>query len=316
MVWQDLNRCSAAAFTIQLSGYDEFTGDYTAVMRRLNPNPEDVSVRVEEMVEMAKDYGLNGIVRRGGTVELMKQLLYAGFPVLIENSYYDGAGGFKDWMSHNRVLVGYDDAAGVFLIKDSLLGNGDDKLGVRMKYEDVDERWRDFNRDYLVLYRPSQEAALQAVLGPQWDATYNAEWVLQQAAADEAAGKKDSFTTYNRGWALLQLGRTEEAVATFDQAMSVGLPWRFFWYDFSVFEAYLKVGRYDDVINLVQKTIAGTKGIEEMYYYAALAYLAQGNTDRAKANLEAALYRNKFFTEAQTKLDELNGVTTTTTTGG
>lgn len=315
MVWQDLNRCSAAAFTIQLSFFDEFTGDYGAIMKRLNPNIEDVSARVEEMVTIAADYGLKGVVRRGGTIQLMKQILVAGFPVLIENSYYEGGGGFKDWMSHNRVLVGYDDAAGVFIIKDSLLGNGDDKKGIRMKYEDVDERWRDFNRDYLVLYRPNQEEAVKAVLGPMWDETANAEWVLQQADADDAAGHKDSFTTYNRGWALLQLGRTDEAVAAFDEAQRVGLPWRFFWYDFTVFEAYLKVGRYDDVITLVTRTLSNTKGVEEMYYYVALAYLGKGNTERAKANLQAALYRNQYFAEAQTKLDELNGVTTATSGG-
>jgi tetratricopeptide (TPR) repeat protein len=315
MVWQDLNRCSAASFTIQLSAYDEFTGDYTTVVRRLNPDIGDVSVRVEEMITMAEEYGLKGIVRRGGTIELMKQFLAAGFPVLIENSYYEGAGGFDDWMSHNRVLVGYDDATGEFLIKDSLLGNGEDTRGIRRKYEEIDERWRDFNRDYVVIYRPSQEASVYAILGPQVDPMYNAEWVLQQADMDAAAGHRDSFTTYNRGWAYLELGRIDEAVAAFDQARTTGLPWRFFWYDFSAFEAYMKVGRYDDVIALAQKVISKIKGVEEVYYYAGLAYLAQGNTERGKANLEAAVARNKFFTEAQSKLDELNGVTTTTTGG-
>lgn len=315
MVWQDLNRCSAAALTIQLSAFAEFTGQYQDVMRRLNPHIEDVSVRVEEMAKFAEEYGLKGIVRRGGTIDMMKRLIASGFPVLIENAYYEGGGGFKDWMSHNRVLVGYDDAAGVFIIKDSLLGNGDDKLGIRMKYEDVDARWRDFNRDYLVLYRPDQEVALQAVLGPHWDPLFNAQWVLEQAAQDEAAGKVDSFTTYNRGWAYLQLGRYDEAVAEFDKALGTGLPWRFFWYDFSVFEAYLKVGRYDDALLLAQRTLANTKAVEEIYYYAALAYLGQGNIDRAKANLEAALYRNQYFTEAKDKLAELNGGVATTTGG-
>ena len=315
MVWQDLNRCSAAAFTIQLSAYAEFTGQYHDVMVRLNPNFEDVSVRIEEMAQFAAEYGLKGVVRRGGTIDMMKRLIASGFPVLIENAYYEGGGGFKDWMSHNRVLVGYDDAAGVFIIMDSLLGDGTDKLGIRMKYEDIDARWRDFNRDYLVLYRPDQEVAAQAVLGPHWDPLFNAQWVLQQADDDTTAGRVDSFTTYNRGWAYLQLGRYEEAAAAFDQAQATGLPWRFFWYDFSVFEAYLKVGRYDDAVLLAQRTLASTKAVEEIYYYAALAYLGQGNVDRAKANLEAAIYRNQYFTEAKNKLAELTGGVPTTTGG-
>src|SRR5215207_1981715 len=94
MVWQDLNRCSAAAFTIQLSPFSEFTGEYHDIMLRLNPNFEDVSVRVEEMVQVAAEYGIKGIVRRGGTIDMMKRLLASGFPVLIENAYYEGGGGF------------------------------------------------------------------------------------------------------------------------------------------------------------------------------------------------------------------------------
>ncbi len=304
MIWQDLNRCSAAAFTIQLSYFDEFTDDYSAIVKRLNPNIEDVSVRVEEMVTVAEEYGLTGIVRRGGTILMLKKLVAAGFPVLIENSYYEGADGWNDWMSHNRVLVGYDDATEEFLFLDSLLGNGDDDKGKRLKYEDVAERWRAFNRNYLILYHPDQESALQAVLGPQWDALYNAQWTLQQNEEERATDKADSFTIFNQAWALLQLGRYEEAAAAYDEARNLGLPRRMFWYDFGVLEAYLAVGRYDDVITIVRNTLQDTPGVEELYYYIALAYYGQSNTERAVANLEAALFRNRFYTEAQTKLTE------------
>lgn len=313
MIWQDVNRCSAAALTIQLSYFDEFTDDYNTIMRRLNPNAEDVSVRIEEMITVAAEYGLKGIVRRGGTIIMLKKLVVAGFPVLIENSYYDGAGGYNDWMSHNRVLVGYDDATQEFLFLDSLLGNGEDEKGKRLNYGDVDERWRAFNRDYLVLYRPEQETALQAVLGPQWDDTYNVMWTLQQNESELNTERADSFTLFNKAWALLQLGRYDEAAATYDAARNLGLPWRMFWYEFGALEAYLAVGRYDDVITIVRNTLQNAPGVEELYYYIALAYYGQGNTERAVANLEAALFRNRFFTEAQVKLNEW---TNTTNTGG
>lgn len=306
MVWQDFNRCSAAALTIQLSHFDEFNGDYTAVIRRLNPGSEDVSVRIEEMVSVAEEYGLKGIVRRGGTVDLLKRLVAAGFPVLIENSYYEGSNGFRDWMSHNRVLIGYDEATQEFIFMDSLLGKGEDNLGIRKTYDDIDERWRAFNRDYLVIYRPDDEAALQAVMGEQWDSAYNAQWTLEQAQADLDNGLNDSFTHHNLGWAQFQLGQYEEAAASFDTAIAKGLPWRFFWYEYAALEAYLQVGRYDDVIAIVRKTVADAPGIEEMYYYIALAYEGQGNTERALANLNAALYRNRYFTEALVQLNRLN----------
>ncbi|MBE0691000.1 MAG: hypothetical protein IH587_12855, partial [Anaerolineae bacterium] len=121
-VYQDINRCSAAALTIQLS---YFTGarPYDETIRALNPNSEDVSVRLDEMGRYAEDtYGLRSVIRYGGTLDMLKALVAAGFPVLIENVYYDGAGGFNDWLSHNRVVMGYDDTLQEIYTFDSLLG--------------------------------------------------------------------------------------------------------------------------------------------------------------------------------------------------
>lgn len=302
LFWQDYNRCSAAAYSIQLSYFME--SDYHENIKRLNPHIEDVSVRVEEMVEAAEEVGLKGIVRRGGTVETLKSLLAAGFPVLIENEYYEGANGWKDWTSHNRVAIGYDDATRDLLFYDSLLSTRESPI-VRRKYEDIEARWRAFNHDYLVLYRPEEEEKLIATLGDMWDEQKNAAWVLERAEADIAGASRDSFALYNKAWALLQLGRTAEAVDFYDQARALGLPWRFFWYDFSALEAYLAVGRYETVKEIVRATLDGAQGIEELYYYIALAYEAEGETDRAIANLEAALFRNRFFSAAQKKLNDL-----------
>ncbi|MCU0512513.1 MAG: C39 family peptidase [Anaerolineae bacterium] len=308
MYLQELNRCSAAALAIHLSYFrDYFPDDYWVMKRRLNPSFEDVSVRIEEMVEVAQEYGLNGIVRRGGTLELLKQLVAGGFPVLIENAIYEGNDAFRDWMSHNRVVTGFDDNTGEIFFWDPSLGNGPDDLGIRLPYDQLDERWRPFNRNYLVIYRPQDEERLKTILGPQWDAAYNAQWTLEQAEADRAAGKLDSFTTYNIGWAQLQLGDYAAAAAAFDEARAVGLPWRFFWYDFSVFEAWNALGRYDDMLRLVHETIQRAPGVEELYYYAALAYEGNGNTERALLNLQAALSRHPRFTAAQAALTRLQG---------
>lgn len=301
---QDYNRCSAAAYSIQLSYFT--TSDYQANVLRLNPHTEDVSVRLDEMVTAAEEVGLKGVVRYGGTIEMLKTLLAAGFPVLIENEYYEGPNGFDDWSSHNRVAIGYDEATQEIIFYDSLLSNNTTPL-VRRKYADVLQRWRAFNNDYLVLYKPEDEAKVQAALGPMWDATANAEWVLEKAEAEIAGENRDSFAVYNKGWALTKLGRYEEAVEAFDLAQRIGLPWRFFWYEFTIFDAYLATGRYDEVEKLVRATLVGTPGVEELYYYIALAYEGRGNQERALANLEAALYRNRFFRAAQEKYEDLKG---------
>lgn len=296
-VWQQPNRCSAAALTIQLS-YFGWEGTYADTISYLNPNIEDVSVRLEEMAAFAGRNGLWSIIRTGGTIELLQRLVAGGFPVLIENVYYDGNDGWNDWMSHNRVMMGYDLATGELYFYDSLLGFGTDNAGRVMSYDDVLTRWRPFNYNYLVLYRPEEEDALRAILGDQWDPILNAEHTLAMAEADLNGVYNDSFSLFNKASTLLVLERYEEAAEVFDQVFALGLPPRFLWYQFGPFEAYLAVERYQDVLNLSARVIASTPGVEEVYYYAGRAYEALGDLTRAQANYEVAIFRNANYSEA------------------
>ena len=85
-------------------------------------------------------------------------------------------------------------------------------------------------------------------------------------------------------------------------ARQIGLPWRMTWYQFGLFDAYLAVGRYDDVLALADATIKVTPNIEEMYYYKGLVLKAQGNLDGARSQLELALKRNPNFEPAKAAL--------------
>lgn len=310
-VYQQVNRCSAAALTIQLS-YFQWDGNYDRTIRYLNPHAEDNAVRLDEMVSFAEQQGLQAIARTGGTVQLLKELVAGGFPVLIENSYFDGADGLNDWMGHNRVIMGYNDADGVLLSFDSLLGNGENDQGRPIPYDDMDSRWRTFNRDYLVLYRPDEEARLQGILGDQWDPAANAEFTLSMSESEVQSGVADGFTYFNLGSSLVDLGRYEEAAAAFDQAFQMDLPWRMLWYQYGPFEAYFHTGRYDDVIRLANATLATTHGIEEMYYYLGLVYEQLGDLQRAEGNMEAAVWRNEHYTAAVETLARMRGETTPT----
>lgn len=308
IVYQDVNRCSAAALTMHLSYFSSEPVDYRTVIMKLNPHPEDVSVRIEEMVLVAEEYGLKGVVRRGGTIDLLKRLVGAGFPVLVENSYYEGADRIREWLSHNRVLVGYDDATSELFFYDSLLGIGDGR-GRAFTYEDFDERWLPFNRDYLVLYPPEKEATVQILLDTDWDMTQNAENTLAQAQADLTNAQNatnQAFALMNIGWAYVQLAQYEEAAAAYDEAFKLTIPTRYFWYEFGAFDAYLGAGRYDDVITLARRTLQSVQGVEELYYYVGRAAEAQGDLARAKGNYEMAVFRNSRFTEAREALEALS----------
>jgi tetratricopeptide (TPR) repeat protein len=302
MLWQQYNRCSSAALYMQLSYWD-YAGTATDIVQWLNPYSEDKSVRLEELIAFAETQGLKGIARIGGTRELMQALVAAGFPVLVENAYWH-RNSDADWMSHNRILMGYD--PGSFYFYDPLLGPGDDAQGYGIRYDEFDGRWVDFNRDYLVIYPPSREAELQTILGPHWDIQENARLTLAQAEADYAA-TGTGISLYNVAAAHLAMGEAETAAPLFDQARAIGLPWRFHWYRFEAFEAYLQVGRYDEVFTLVYEVLENESEIQEIYYYAGRAAQGLGDTERARANYYAALARNANYPEAQAALDALGG---------
>ena len=308
-VHQGVNRCSAAALTIHLSFFEEISLETynTFARQELNTWADDASVRIEEMAQSIRDVGYGAIVRRGGTVDLLKALLAAGFPVLVENSYYESNDLYRDWLSHNRVLIGYDDAQNSFFFQDPLLGFPSGDL-VSFEYDNFDNRWRPFTRDYLVIYDLEDESIVQGVLGDDWDATRNAENVLAVSQAEIDDGRTDGYAYYNLGWAQLQLGMFEDAAASFDLAREAGLPLRFMWYEFGVFEAYLAVGRYQEVIDLVnvQLVNAGDAiSVEEWFYYAGRAYEALGNTQRAMSNYQLAVTRNNNYSQAAEALAAL-----------
>ena len=305
-VWQQFNRCSAAAITMQIS-YWRGEINYYDTIRAINPRDADASTRLEEMLAYAQTFGLAGVERLGGDLPMVKRLVAAGFPVLVETVYYEeGAEANKTWMSHNRVVVGYDDDKNEAYLFDSLLGFGADNTGKPVKYDDMMERWRQLNYSYMVLYEPHQEAEVRNLMGEaHWDAEQNINALYERVTQDLAVKPNDAFNHFNMGTVLARMGRYEEAVEWYDSARQIGLPFRMMWYQFDIFESYLAVGRIRDVQTLAWRVIGDTEGVEEMYYYLALSYIAEGDMFRAVAQLEQAVWYNQYFTQASDLLNEL-----------
>lgn len=303
-VWQQFNRCAAAALTMQISYWRGETNYYDTI-RNLNPRDADSSTRLDEMIRYAEAFGLHGIERMGGTLDLLKVLIANGFPVLVETVYYEeGEDYMRSWLSHNRVVMGYDDDKGEFYVFDSLLGFGADNTGRAVKYADLEERWRQLNRSYMVLYEPEQEAQVRDLMGIHWGEESHKAWLYEQVLMD-MENKGDAFDHFNLGTTLTLLERYEEAVVSFDKAREIGLPFRMMWYQFEIFDAYLAVGRIQDVQTLAWRVINTTVGVEEMYYYLALSYIASDDIPRAIMQLEQAIWYNQFYTTAIDLLAEL-----------
>jgi len=258
----------------------------------LKPDQEDKNVSPWEMEAYTRGLGLGAIVRVGGTLDRLKALVRAGFPVIVETWYVRDA---RDQLGHYRLIVGYDDVAQQFITYDSLHGPD-----VTIGYRELDELWRVFDRVYLVAYAPEQWDALATVIGPDLDDAAMYERALETALVEAEISPAScvayadgadwvTFSWFSAGSNLTSLGRHAEAAAAYDQALQLGLHYRMLWYQFGPYESYQAIGRYDDVIALADATLATTNNLEESYYWRGMARLAQGDADGARADFEAAL---------------------------
>ncbi|MDT8305365.1 MAG: C39 family peptidase [Anaerolineae bacterium] len=294
--YQTWNNCGPATIAMNLSYYGHYRNQAeTATF--LKPDADDKNVSLEQMVAYARSQGFEGIIRLGGTVELLQRLLANGFPVIVE-----------DWMEpedrggigHYRLFTGYDTAAGHFVAQDSYYGPNRP-----MAMAEFDATWRVFNRRYAVIYRPEALRNVEALLG----AMANDEAMLAHTltvARDEAeANPGDVFAWFNLGTTYSWLGETELAAAAFDEARRIGLPFRMLWYQMEPFEAYLGAGRYEEVIQLAEATLQTTGNHEEAHYYQGLAYQALGNGAAAGRALRKALDYNPNFAGAAEALAAL-----------
>jgi tetratricopeptide (TPR) repeat protein len=303
---QGWNNCGPTTLAMGLSywGSDK---DQSDIAPLLKPDPEDKHVGIHQMEGYAREQGLATVIRVGGSLEQLKALLRARFPVIVESWYVRDA---QDQLGHYRLVAGYNDAQQHFHMYDSLYDPP-----TTMGYQELDELWRVFNRTYLVVYPPARWEELKAILeiqeppapskmpelvGPELEDPAMYEEALRTARMELAnppascvayADCADwaAFSWFNVGTNLTALGRYEEAAAAYDQARAMGLHYRMLWYQFGPYEAYFAAGRYDDVIALANSTLNTAKNLEESYYWRGKARLAQGDRQGARADFESAL---------------------------
>ena len=296
-IYQGWNNCGPATLAMALSFY-ESAADQAVAAAWLKPDPEDKNVSADQMVAYVNAFtDVRALVRFGGSLEQLKQLIVTRFPVIVAAGYEPPG---EDWMGHYLLVAGYDDGAGTLITQDSY--QGPDTV---YSQAELDGYWRHFNRVYIVLYPPERESELLALLAEDALPDANALRARETARQEAVVNPDDPFAWFNLGTSFMLLGQYAEAVVAFDQARNAGdgLPWRMLWYQFGPFEAYYHTGRFDDVLALAQYNLAttpeGEHPIEETYYYAGLARAALQEADRARLNLQQALLINPNFEPAR-----------------
>jgi hypothetical protein len=299
-IYQTWNNCGPATLTMGLSYYG-WTEDQSVAANFLKPDAEDKNVSPWQMVRFVNENtGVRALTRMGGDLDMIRRLILEGFPVLVETGYMPEG---YDWMGHYRLVIAYDDMAGQIYAYDSFLGHGDYQ-GLASSYAHFDETWQHFNRTYIVIYEEAREAELRQVLGQHADLDYNARQALEVARQEAATEPDNPFAWFNMGTSYLALDQYEEAAQAYDQARNAGtgLPWRMLWYQFGPFEAYYEVGRYDDVLALVQANLGTTPYVEETYYWTGMVYLAREQFSSARAKFNETLQHNRNFNPARDAL--------------
>jgi tetratricopeptide (TPR) repeat protein len=309
--WQKFNNCGPANLAMALS-YWGWQGDQSDTQSYLRPNLEidDKNVMPSEMVTFVEKFtDLHALTRVGGDLELLKRLIAAGFPALIEEGH-DPVDDF--WMGHYLVINGYDDATGRLTTQDSLLGPD-----LSRKYEELtDHWWRDFNYVYIVIYPPEREAEVLSILGSQVDETSNYQSAAQRAMRETnlLAGRDQFFAWFNLGSSQVGLQDTISAAQAYDTAFSLYAklpeeerPYRLMWYQMGPYQAYYHTGRYQDVIDLANTTLAWATQpvLEETYYWRGMAYEALGDLNRAIKDFQKAAAINPNFVLPLQELERL-----------
>ena len=180
----------------------------------------------------------------------------------------------------------------------------------------MDDYWQQFNYTFYVVYPDRDADEIAAILGPDMFDD-QAMWrnVAARAEKETQTNPEDAIAWYNLGTALTRTGGlTGEAkyyqggAQAFDRARELGLPPRMLWYQFQPYLAYLKLQRYQDIVDLADATLEtqGGRNVEETFWYKGHALAFLGDTNGAREAYKEALLVNPNFYPAQWSLDALN----------
>jgi len=312
--YQGWNNCGPATLAMALSFWG-WIGDQRPVAQYTKPNPRDKNVMPYELADFVRERtDLEVVVRMGGDLPLLKSLIAAGFPVMIEKGLV--VPDVEGWMGHYELLAGYDDASGIFNAYDSYEGDFSNGKTLPVSYQTVETYWRHFNHTYLILYPPERGRELFSMLGADADEQTNIRRAAERASEEifSTTGRDLFFAWFNRGTNLMLLLDYGGAAAAYDQAFQVyaGLdseerPWRTMWYQTGPYFAYYYTGRYWDVIGLATQTLDNMSEpvLEESYYWRGLAREALGDVTGAIADYQTSLEHHPGFGPALTQLTRL-----------
>lgn len=287
--------------TLRMYGWQ---GDQNDIAKIIKPVPQDRNVNPDELRYFVLNQAgwLRAEFRVAGDTDLLKRLLAANYPVIIEEAStlpLEDANGPNDdlWDAHYLLITGYDDNAKAFTAQDPLRGP-DQKI----PYDKLMVDWKPFNYLYMVIYLPQDETEVKSILGANWDPDQNRQNALSISQAAITANPNDAFAWFNLGSSLVYFERYNEAAQAFDKAFTIGLlPSRMTRYQFWPFFAYYNAGRIDYLLQITENTYKSISGSysEEALLWHGYGLLSKGDTTGALADWNKALKVHPNYCDAE-----------------
>jgi len=303
---QTPNNCGPATLSMALHMYG-WEGNQEDIAKVIKPVLQDRNVNPEEMAYYVRNYAgwLNIEFRVAGDLPLLKRLLAAGYPVIIEGvtrlDPNDALGPNDDlWAAHYLLLTGYDDVTQTFTVQDSYHG-----ADLSISYSQLTAEWEPFNNLYMVIYLSQDQQEMETLLGPDWDADQNRQRALENAQAATKNDPNDAFAWFNLGSDLVYFERYEEAALAYDQARRLGLPLRMFRYQFGPFIAYFQSNRIDDLLALTDYARGITDMSEETWLWYGWGLYRKNDFAAARKAWEKALSIHPGYADAEYALNFL-----------
>jgi uncharacterized protein YvpB len=301
---QSANNCGPATLALYLRFYG-WEGNQDDIAKVVKPLTEDRNVNPEELVYFVRTHTgwLNSEFRVGGDLQLLKQLIAAGMPVMIEESFFFDTPYWPNddlWAAHYLLLTGYDDSAQTFTGQDSF--HGPDQI---IPAATLDSYWQIFNRVYLMVYPPAQETTVKSILGDNWNADLNRQHALEVSQEETQTQPKNAYAWFNLGSNLVYFERYGEAASAYDTARQLGLYQRMLRYQFGPFFAYFHAGMTTELMTVTEYALQRTPNSEEALLWHGWGEYRLGNKLEAAADWQKALEYHPGYQDAQYALDFL-----------
>jgi tetratricopeptide (TPR) repeat protein len=299
---QGPNNCGPATLALYLRYYG-WQGSQDDIAQVVKPIVEDRNVNPEELVYYVRTHAgwLNAEFRVGGDLPLLKQLIAAGFPVMIEESFFFDTPYWPNddlWAAHYLLLTGYDEVAQSFTGQDSF--HGPNQV---ISAATLDSYWQIFNRVYLLVYPPASEGSLKTVLGDNWDPDLNRQHALEVSQAETQSQPNNAYAWFNLGSNLVYFERYGEAASAYDTARNLGLYQRMLRYQFGPFFAYFHDGETKELIAVTEYALERTPNSEEALLWHGWAQYRMGKKLEAVSDWQKALEYHPGYQDAQYALD-------------